>query len=153
MRVPKFLLTRLQAKADQITAGQPTKVIGTDYLRRWHVLPRNRLFNVYLHHVTGNDPDVNLHDHPWVFNYSMVLRGEILEEMPSGKRVLPTGTLTARLGRAPHRLLLQSSDSLTLFITGPKIRKWGFYTPSGWVNSKLYLREGGNGRDLSTSAP
>ncbi|WP_373087099.1 hypothetical protein [Zhongshania sp.] len=153
MRVPAFLLTRLQTKAEHITQGLPTKVIGTDYLRRWHVLPRNWLFNVYLHHVTGNDPDINLHDHPWLFNYSIVLRGEILEEMPDGERVLPTGTLTARLGRAPHRLLLQSPDSLTLFITGPKIRRWGFYTPSGWVCSKLYLREGGNGRDLSAGAP
>jgi hypothetical protein len=150
MRVPALFLSHCQAKADQIVQRPPTKIIGTDYLSRWHIVPRNRLFNVYLHHVTGNDPDVNLHDHPWLFNYSMVLRGEIKEEMPSGSRILPTGSLTARMGRAPHRLLLNTADSLTLFITGPKIRKWGFYTPRGWINSKSYLRADGDGRNANS---
>ncbi|MDF1693939.1 MAG: hypothetical protein P1U47_16300 [Zhongshania sp.] len=149
MRVPALILSLCQAKAEKIIQGPPTKVIGVDYLRRWHIVPRNRLFNVYLHHVTGNDPDVNLHDHPWLFNYSMVLRGEIEEEMPASTRTLSTGSLTARLGRAPHRLLLKTPDSLTLFITGPKIRKWGFYTPQGWVSSKGYLRADGDGRSAN----
>ncbi|MEX1665571.1 hypothetical protein [Zhongshania arctica] len=149
MRLPAFLLRRLQAKAEQITHRIPSKIIGTDYLTRWYVMPRNRLFNVYLHHVTGDDPDINLHDHPWVFNSSIVLRGRILEEMPGRDRVLETGSFTTRLGRAPHRLLLNTPDSLTLFITGPKIRKWGFYTPSGWINSKAYLRVDGNGRNVT----
>jgi hypothetical protein len=149
MRLPAFLLRPLQAKAEQITHRIPSKVIGTDYLTRWYVMPRNRLFNVYLHHVTGDDPDINLHDHPWVFNSSIVLRGRILEEMPGKDRVLEIGSFTTRLGRAPHRLLLDTPDSLTLFITGPKIRKWGFYTPTGWSNSKTYLRADGNGRNVA----
>jgi hypothetical protein len=149
MRLPAFLLRPLQAKAEQITHRIPSKVIGTDYLTRWYVMPRNRLFNVYLHHVTGDDPDINLHDHPWVFNSSIVLRGRILEEMPGKDRVLEIGSFTTRLGRAPHRLLLDTPDSLTLFITGPKIRKWGFYTPTGWSSSKTYLRADGNGRNVA----
>ena len=150
MRLPAFLLRRLQAKAEEITRRTPSKVIGTDYLTRWYVIPRNRMFNMYLHHVTGDDPDTNLHDHPWVFNSSVVLRGKILEEMPAKNRILETGSFTTRLGRAPHRLVLHTPDSLTLFITGPKIRKWGFYTPPGWVNSKAYLRADGNGRNVTT---
>jgi hypothetical protein len=69
--------------------------------------------------------------------------------MPGRDRVLETGSFTTRLGRAPHRLLLDTPDSLTLFITGPKIRKWGFYTPTGWTNSKAYLRADGNGRNVT----
>ncbi|WP_295872514.1 hypothetical protein [uncultured Zhongshania sp.] len=150
MRLPAFLLRRLQAKAEQITRRAPSKVIGSDYLTRWYVIPRNRVFNMYLHHVTGDDPDINLHDHPWVFNSSVVLRGRIVEEMPGKDRVLEMGSFTTRLGRAPHRLVLNTPDSLTLFITGPKIRKWGFYTATGWVNSKVYLRADGNGRNVAT---
>ncbi|CAA0090240.1 Uncharacterised protein [Zhongshania aliphaticivorans] len=149
MRLPAFILRHLQAKAEKITRRAPNKVIGTDYLTRWYIIPRNRLFNVYLHQVCGDDPDINLHDHPWIFNSSVVLRGRILEEMPDSERILETGSFTTRAGRAPHRLLLKTPDSLTLFLTGPKIRKWGFYTPTGWVNSKVYLPANGNGRKVT----
>lgn len=137
--------------AERICAQPPAKVIGTQYLTRWYVIPRNRLFNVYLHHVEGNDPDENLHDHPWLFNGSLVLRGEIVEELRGRARILQNGSLTFRLGRSPHRLLLRSSDSLTLFITGPKVRRWGFYTDTGWIDSKQYLRPDGDGRAVRTN--
>lgn len=150
MRLPEYLLSLCQKKASTITQRQPDKTIGDNYLSRWHAVPKNPLFNVYLHHVTGDDPDDNLHDHPWLFNYSLVLRGKIREQMPSAVRTLTPGSLTFRFGTAPHRLVLESTESLTLFITGPKIRQWGFYTACGWVNSKEYLRQDGNGRTTSS---
>lgn len=150
MRFPKILLSLCQQRAARITRREPSKTIGENYLRRWHVVPKNPLFNMYLHHVTGDDPDTNLHDHPWLFNYSLVLRGKIREEMPKNTRTLVEGTLTFRGGAAPHRLMLESPDSLTLFITGPKIRRWGFHTPKGWVNSKGYLQRDGNGRSTNS---
>lgn len=124
----------------------PAKRIGECYLTRWHVLPKNRLFNIYLHHVQADDPDDKLHDHPWLFNCSIVLRGRIEETLGRGQRLLEQGSVTARVSRAPHRLALQSDDSLTLFITGPKIRRWGFYTDQGWVDSGDYLQAEGDGR-------
>lgn len=148
MQLPGFLVTKMRSYADQVCRGVPAKIIGTDYLTRWYVIPRNRLFNVYLHHVVGNDPDENLHDHPWLFNISVVLRGEIFEEMTARSRILRSGSFTSRLGRSPHRLLLRSDDSLTLFITGPKVRRWGFYTDKGWVDSKDYLHPEGDGRGV-----
>lgn len=148
MQLPGFLVARMRRYADQVCCGVPDKVIGTDYLTRWYVIPRNRLFNVYLHHVVGDDPDENLHDHPWLFNISVVLRGEIFEELRSRSRTLRAGSLTSRLGRSPHRLLLRSDDSLTLFVTGPKVRRWGFYTAKGWVDSKQYLCSDGDGRGV-----
>lgn len=149
MKLPEILLKRLQQHAEAVQARPPVKVIGDNYLSRWHILPKNRLFNVYLHHVRGDDPDMNLHDHPWLFNFSIVLRGDIEETLPGGMRLLQRGSITARMSRAPHRLALRSPDSLTLFITGPKIRDWGFYTDSGWVPSSQYLRADGNGRNVS----
>ena len=41
----------------------PAKTIGERYLTRWHVIPKNRLFNLYLHHVQADDPDTHLHDY------------------------------------------------------------------------------------------
>lgn len=148
MQLPGWLLTTVQSKAAQVCQGVPAKVIGVNYLSRWYIVPRNGLFNIYLHHVEGDDPDENLHDHPWLFNCSLVLRGRIVEQMRHRSRVLRVGSFTSRLGRSPHRLLLQSEDSLTLFITGPKVRRWGFYTPAGWVSSKDYLRADGDGRSV-----
>jgi hypothetical protein len=58
----------------------PDKVIEdgkTEYLYRWHLIPRNPLLNIYLHHFLGSDKDV-LHDHPWA-SISFVLRGGYTE--------------------------------------------------------------------------
>ncbi len=149
MKLPRSVLFFLKRRAAEISSRPPSKVIGTEYLSRWHVLPKNPLFNIYLHHVQGNDPDSHLHDHPWLFNCSIVLRGEIDETLPKRHRFLQEGSVTARMSRAPHRLDLRSKDSLTLFLTGPKIRKWGFYTESGWVASDDYLSRGGDGRAVN----
>jgi hypothetical protein len=53
------------------------------------------------------------------------------------------------MSRAPHRLDLLSADSVTVFLTGPKIRDWGFYTEKGWVDSQRYLQANGDGRAVS----
>ena len=59
----------------------PDLVIGgaaDPYLRRWYVLPRNPVLNVYLHHFLRSDDDRALHDHPWV-NASVLLDGDYVE--------------------------------------------------------------------------
>ena len=56
----------------------PSKVIGEDYLSRWHIIPRNRFFNIYLHRFTGSDDDRALHCHPWA-SVSIKLRGVLFE--------------------------------------------------------------------------
>ena len=53
----------------RITRRPADFVIGgaeRPYLRRWWVIPRNRLFNVYLHQFLRSDDDRALHDHPWL---------------------------------------------------------------------------------------
>lgn len=61
------------------------------------------------------------------------------------------GDFAFRWGKAPHRVQLHEKpypwDSewtredpcSTLFITGPKIRKWGFYCPKGWRPWQAFL--------------
>ena len=61
----------------------PDFVIGpkdAPYLQRWWLIPRNRWFNVYLHHILHSDDDRALHDHMY-FNVSVLLRGRYVEHM------------------------------------------------------------------------
>jgi hypothetical protein len=60
----------------------PDFVIGGEqrpYLLRHFVIPRNPLFNVYLHCFLRSDDDRAHHDHPWLFNMSWLLDGEYIE--------------------------------------------------------------------------
>lgn len=50
-------------------------------IRRWHLIPRNRLFNVYLHHTVQDNDPIGVHDHPY-WNLSIVLKGGYWEYMP-----------------------------------------------------------------------
>lgn len=58
----------------------PDEIIGDHGMRRWWILPQNRLLNVYLHQHRGDD-DRLLHDHP-AWNCSIRLRGELIESTP-----------------------------------------------------------------------
>lgn len=128
------------------------------YLRRWFVIPRNPLFNVYLHQFLRSDDDRALHDHPWLFNASLLLRGAYNEHtIKAGgigvRQLREAGQFKFRWGPSPHRVeLLSLADYLssqpsstdipmtcwTLFITGPRVRQWGFHCERGWVHWKLF---------------
>src|SRR3546814_13486763 len=117
----------------------PNFVIGGQqdpYMRRWWVIPRNRFINIYLHQVLRPDDDRALHDHPWI-NLSIILDGGYWEITPGPNdrhqhRWCPPGTITFRRAAAAHRLDLaediqgQRIPCWTLFITGPRIREWGW---------------------------
>jgi hypothetical protein len=116
---------------------RPDRVIGQRYLHRWHILPRNPWLNVYLHRFVGSDSAI--HDHPW-WSVSFLLRGELWERWrtPAHDRVL------LRLRRVPwlrpvlrsptyaHALTLTRGPAWTIFVTGPVVREWGFWTEKGW---------------------
>ena len=114
----------------------PDFVIGDPadpYLRRWWVIPRNPVFNLYLHQFLRSDDDRALHDHPWA-SVSVILHGSYTEILPDGPRHRPEGWVGARGPRAAHRVQLADGGLpvWTLFITGPRVREWGFHCPSGW---------------------
>lgn len=127
---------------------QPDFVIGGQerpYLRRWWIIPRNPIFNVYLHQFLRSDDDRALHDHPWLFNCSILVDGFYAEHTPDGVATRFAGDWKFRWGRAPHRIELLTAapageekemtfPCVTLFITGPRVRQWGFYCPQGWVH-------------------
>ncbi len=121
------------------------------YLKRWYIIPRNNILNIYLHQFYVSDPD-ELHDHPWLFNCSILLNGEYNEIVPGDpenwknkagtllkkiKRV--PGIPTIRIGPSIHRIELIDSNVWTIFITGPIVRSWYFYCPKNIVDHTDYL--------------
>jgi hypothetical protein len=121
---------------------QPDYVIGgaeRPYLRRWWLIPRNKLLNVYLHQFLRSDDDRALHDHPWA-SVSILLRGCYVEHTIAAggiheRRLLTAGDTRVRAsGRIAHRVELVDGPCWSLFITGPRYREWGFHCPEqGWI--------------------
>lgn len=138
----------------------PDFVIGGEdnaYLRRWWLIPRNRFFNIYLHHFLRDDDDRALHDHPWP-SLSLMLRGLLFEIYRGGDgettRYVKPGDVVFRKASFAHRLELTNAHRLeaakqyrhlgawTLFITGPRVREWGFHYPNGWRHWKDFTAAG-----------
>jgi len=138
------------------------------YMKRWWVIPRNRLFNIYLHNILKDDDDRALHDHPW-WSISIILRGGYWEHTPAGRFWRKAGSIRFRSATASHRLELGKtshyekwySESLqcdcfrtryvsapawTLFITGWKVRDWGFHCPKGWVPWQIFCDSEDSGK-------
>lgn len=108
------------------------------YLRRWHIIPRNRWINLYLHHFVGDDDARALHDHPW-WSVSFILSGGYWDVLPRAMMVKRRRfEIVPRRPAAAHRVqLIKNRDgskrtAWTLFLTGPRVREWGFHCPQGW---------------------
>jgi len=115
----------------------PDFVIGDRYLERWYIFPRNRLCNLYLHVINWDDDDRALHDHPWA-SLSYVVSGTLLEILEAGDKVRRSGQLVYRPAKLAHRLEVVNGPVVTLFLTGPRVREWGFHCPGGWVHWRVF---------------
>lgn len=110
----------------------PDFVIGDNYLRRWWIVPRNYGCNVYLHEILHSDDDRALHDHPWD-NTSYLLDGSYIEVTAAGEVAHEAGATVHRKATDAHRLVIpEGGRAISLFMTGPAVRDWGFHCPQGW---------------------
>lgn len=101
------------------------------YMRRWYLLPRNRWANVYLHEFYGSD-EPRLHDHPW-HSLSFTLCGLLWEEDITGASTPRwAGNLVYRSPQYAHRFDV-TLPTLTVFATGPRVRRWGFLPRGCWT--------------------
>lgn len=115
----------------------PYSSIG-DYMERYTLFRTNDVW-VRVHHILRSDQDRDLHDHPWDY-VTLLLRGGYTEVTPDGQRFYGAGSVLARRAEALHRLIVPEGETCwTLFMTGPKIREWGFQTEFGWMHWKDYL--------------
>jgi hypothetical protein len=129
---------------------KPDFVIGgldNPYMLRWYmILPRNPFLTIYVHQVLRSDDDRALHDHP-SFSLSLMLAGPMGEWVRDGNaqryREIKPGELLWRSGSFAHRLVRLPKETkdadgdtrvapLTVFIMGPRYRKWGFWCPHSW---------------------
>jgi hypothetical protein len=147
------MIRLLLALAAHVMHRSPDFVIGghdDPYMLRWWVIPRNRLFNVYLHEFHRSDDDRALHDHPW-WNCSVLIAGRYIEHtIRAGgveqQVVRNPGAMVFRRARAAHRIsLLPGETCRTLFITGPRLREWGFHCRRGWVHWKKFTSTNDSG--------
>lgn len=139
-----------------VAARRPPDVIiggaADPYMRRWWVIPRNRIFNIYLHHFMRSDDDRALHDHPW-WNLSILLVGRYAEHTidAGGVNVFTVrraGQWKFRRASHAHRIELTHGPCWTLFITGPNIRSWGFHCPKGWVHWREFTNPADGGKTV-----
>ncbi len=153
--VTRWLARAAEEWTDRIMSRRkPDFVIGGadgPYLNRWWAIPRNPCFNIYIHEFRASDDDRALHDHPFA-SVSLALRGEMHEvyldhvrypELDRGfqrtfintvaQRSIRPGDLVYRSAKFAHRMIVPTPGAVTLFITGPRIREWGFHCPRGWI--------------------
>lgn len=149
MNLPNFIRAPLLRWAyNLMNSRSPDFTItptSTPYLFRWHIIPRNKLFNIYLHRTIADDDDRALHDHPWL-NLSIILEGGYNEHvyhssLSSHPYIIQIrrwpGALIFRRSTTAHRLsLINFNPCISLFITGPRLRDWGFHCPQGWIHWK-----------------
>jgi hypothetical protein len=130
----------------------PDFVIGDRQLERWWLIPRNRVFNIYLHRFNHSDEDRALHDHPWI-SLGWILNRGYYEVLCDRVRYRPEGSWTWRLPTTAHRVELRGAPEqavYTLFFTGPVWRQWGFHCPQGWRHWKQFIApETGAGTGIS----
>lgn len=125
-------------------------------------------FGIYLHKMEAEDPGVDLHDHPWPFG-SLILWGGYWEERCNVDKAIrraqvaefvetfgpyhcPRGDMVKRGWFSWRRLGLHECHRITglfwktnwsLVIRGRKRtdRQWGFFTPTGFVDSDEYDKD------------
>ena len=132
--LPYASLSDMQEWAHSIMCRDPDFIIGNDYIRRWWVIPRNKSCNVYLHEILHSDDDRAMHDHPWA-NTSLLIAGGYIEHTPDGTFTRNAGDVIERPADALHRLeIIPGQRAISLFMTGPTVREWGFACPKGWVH-------------------
>lgn len=137
----------IHALASKALSRAPDKVIGGEarpYMLRWFLLPRNALFNAYVHLFLRSDDDRALHDHPWV-NCSLLLFGSYIEHTIAAggiehrKRYVAGDWRFRRSGKIAHRIELDAGPCATLFMTGPRYREWGFHCArEGWIHWRRF---------------
>jgi hypothetical protein len=122
--------------AQTIMASPPDFWVGDEadpQLRRWYVVPKNAKANVFLH-LFLKDDEV-LHDHPFD-STSVLIAGGYREHYGDGSFVdWPSGSVVRREAETAHRIALIDGPAVSLFLTGPYQREWGFIRPGiGWTS-------------------
>lgn len=118
----------------RISGRLPCRLISRDgqpYLERYY-LGRLGPVTAYLHRFVGRDGDAETHDHPWRA-LSLVLAGGYTEDRArlNGDQPPQIRQRRVRWGNvlwlhSLHRIAETEPDTWTLFLHGPRRKRWGF---------------------------
>jgi hypothetical protein len=103
------------------------------YLIRW--VADFKWFSIRLHVWKGQDDPRAHHDHAWNF-YTFVLWGGYNEITPNGTVRLDRFSLHYRKAEHKHTVVPYKIPTITILLTGPERRKWGF-----WVNGTKFVKK------------
>jgi hypothetical protein len=131
---------------------------GSDYIRRWYLSgkpqPTDGTWQVtgpehYIHQILQSDDTTRgLHNHPWRWAISIIiwrgyyedrldlndLSGRHVHGIPVRRRRFWPGMINIIRETDFHRIeLVNGKPAWTLFLTGPRIKGWGFLTRLGYV--------------------
>ncbi len=132
-RKPDEVITRSMGKA----VDEAADVDG--YMQRWFLIRKmthSDLENAYLHHFLRSDPE-DMHCHPWD-NTTVVINGGYIERTPEGIFHRKAGDIVHRKAADIHAIVEIDRGTTSLFLTGKKVREWGFYSEHGFVPWRYY---------------
>lgn len=138
-RLPLWLIEAQFAILEGLTRSDnppPLTIIGGDspYLKRWFLSPRSDGPSVYLHQFLRSDAEDALHDHPYD-SIGIILSQGYLDHTPEGVVGRTPGDVVIRTTQDRHRVELKTNPdgspipSWSLFLTGNRVRDWGFWCP------------------------
>jgi hypothetical protein len=121
-----------------ISGNLPCRIISEGrrkYLERYYLFT---VFGVrfYLHRFVGSDPDRGLHNHPWRWAASLLLRGYYFEETHYGTKAVRW--INGLVGDSFHRVILPPgiTEVWTLFFhRAEKAKSWGFLREKGQLGT------------------
>ena len=131
------MIDRFIRRVSRSKLGEFVGPPGNPLMTRFYVIPKNRWFNIYLHHIHRSD-EGDLHDHRGA-SVSVVLRGRYYEQCFATRpvaggayprlRVKVIERLRPRFRWAgtPHRLILLHGEVWSLWFKFPHTRNWSFY--------------------------
>jgi hypothetical protein len=110
------------------------------YVRRWYL--ETPWFSVRLHHWLHSDDSRYFHDHPFSF-VTLVLWGSYIDRTPAGDEFLGLGSVRYRNAFHRHSVIIPPGGAWTALLTGPKVRRWGFWVRDKFKKSNKYFLEHG----------
>lgn len=117
---------------------------GKLYLTRLTLLT-TPLFGIKLHKIHLPDSDRGLHTHPWSF-ISFILRGgyvELESKMPQtgSLKIKNINWFSYKNTITAHKIIRVKPKTLTLVLTGPKIKSWGYWNRKHFIDWQDYHAE------------
>lgn len=120
------------------------------YAYRWGI--ETPWCSLRLHHWLYGDDERAQHDHPWNF-YTFILKGgyqdltstyDVHGQTQLHVETMHAGKLSYRPATHLHSVhLWNDATAWTIVLTGPIVRRWGFFDGRRWWRSRKYFARNG----------